>query len=56
MRDDYNIVFANDQNQLDGMAYIVTAGPSAAETSAPEPYAIRYYDYVDVGGVSIAQR
>lgn len=55
--DDYYIVIPNAEQRLDGMAYVVTFGKTdAQQAEASEPHAIRYHDYLDVGGVPIAQR
>lgn len=54
--DDYYIIFPDAQNRVDGMAYTVTFAKTAADTTAPEPHAIRYHDYTEIDGVPIATR
>ncbi|APZ48160.1 hypothetical protein BW723_13240 [Polaribacter reichenbachii] len=52
--DDWYIVYTNkDNNMLDHVAYIVTAGKTKAEAEA-DPHAIKYLDYKQIDGVPFA--
>ncbi len=52
--DDWYIIYTNkDNNMLDHVAYIVTAGKTKAEAEA-DPHAIKYLDYKQINGIHFA--
>ena len=54
--DDWYVLYKDDKDVLQAMAYIVTYGPTSQEKAEEDPHAIVYESYTEVDGVLLSDK